>query len=232
MSRQFGDSGADPLSRAFSGTMAVFRGTVVADRLVDSRWAHDVLPDLSTIVFPMCEWLRQSPRDSNPVVGSRVLVGVLGDGQGVILGVFTQGDTAFSETDLKEDDSDVKRSKQFGPGDRVIEHAGSRIVMTADGDIILMPKRDLRIEAKALVRLSAGGDAGDKPLSTGAFLAWAEKVEDTLSAHEQWILTPGTQSTTHSHPTMFPNTVPRSDENMGADGLRVPSAPSDSPGGE
>jgi hypothetical protein len=109
------------------------------------------------------------------------------DGSGVIVGALPMGNPSAVGQSVSSSANNAPPDK-LGAGDREIVHAGSTIVMTEDGDIVLRPKRALKIQAPSVARIEVGGDASDSPVAGKAFLSWASQVDATLAAHEADLL--------------------------------------------
>lgn len=184
MTRKFGDTGVPLFGRSLAASSAFARGTVTRfNQAANGVRLYDVLAENSVDIFPACEVLQAGGTDSAPLLGRRVLVAVMPDGSGVIVGALPMGNPSAVGQSVSSSANNAPPDK-LGAGDREIVHAGSTIVMTEDGDIVLRPKRALKIQAPSVARIEVGGDASDSPVAGKAFLSWASQVDATLAAHE------------------------------------------------
>lgn len=231
-SRHYGNRESTSLQRALAVSVVASLGTVVAERISGGLRRLDVAIDNAGEIATACDILRSAALDTTPMAGRRVLVLLLGDGRGVVLGTVGDRDPLLSAQPIEEADPDVARRAPVGSTDRVIEHAGSRIVMTTDGDIILSPKRALRLEG-SIVRIEADGDASDSPVTLQPMLAWAQSVENMLLRHESWIsanspfLKVGPTGPTPATPPFIEAEMPNaSSAALGASAMRIPTGDS------
>ena len=95
-SREWGNSGASPLSVAIEAGIACTTGVITRGYL-DPKigvWLYDVRPENdSTGDITGCEMLQMGSADSPKFGESRALVGILGSGQAVILGLLPAPDS-------------------------------------------------------------------------------------------------------------------------------------------
>lgn len=228
-SRFFGVSGAGQIQRAVAQSVVAARGRAVAERIERGVRLLDVVVEGAAETIPGCAVLRPARRDTAPLVGDDVLLLVLGDGRGVVLGVLQRGDETLTARAISEDDPDRTRGAEHGETDRVIEHAGSTIVLTGDGDIVLRPRRALRVEGD-FVRIETQGEASDNPVALRPFIRWAKAVEAELQRIESWIalnspfLKVGAFGPAPTIPPLGTPTIPDAETAaLGVDRVRIPT---------
>lgn len=109
------------------------------------------------------ELLRTGPRDYRPARGSRVLVATTDTGWRVALGILGEADPAMvkSAGDRGEAEDDSAQYSRLG---RIWDGAGSQQRFTAEGDVVIIPKRNAKIQLPrgGTLRVSQGGGADER----------------------------------------------------------------------
>lgn len=224
-SRRYGDSSASPLDVMLAHSAVLRTGTVAREEVINGRRSFLVSFPNAAEAAPYCEAVNISPGDRTSLVGARVLVAQLGDGRSVIIGTLNGHDDNLSQTSVKEPNANQTRGAKVGPDDRVFEWGGSQIIFTADGDIVLKPKRAVRVQT-VMMRVEVNGDAGDSPVAAQPFLEWARSVDAMLARHEQFVVANGSLTgSPHSH---IPATLTASAPDIGSvdvfpEGVKMPT---------
>lgn len=231
-SRHFGNRATTSFQRLLTNTAVATFGTVVADTVDRGVRRCDVSLDNASELVRGCQVIRSASNDTLSFANRRVLVLVLGDGVGVVIGVVSAVNTQLSEKPVEEAEPDVERRAVIGSTDRIIEHAGSKIIFTADGDVVIQPKRALRAEG-SIVRIEGAGDASDNPVTLIPMTAWARKVEAMLQRHEAWIMSNspflkvGVAGPEPVAPPTFVAEMPdATTEGLGATAIKIPTGDS------
>jgi len=185
-SRRFGDSGAGALDVMLAQTAVIRTGTVDGKEVINGRILYSVSFPNAAEGAAYCEACNISAGDKTNLVGQRVLVAQLGDGRAVIIGALNNADPNLSATPNPSASPNQTHAVTVGVDDRVVEWHGSQIVFTPDGDIILKPKRAVRVQT-AMMRVEVDGDASDNPVAARPFVEWARAVDAMLERHEAFI---------------------------------------------
>jgi hypothetical protein len=228
-SRFWGSHESNSLQRAIAVSVVGSLGRVVGERIANNTRLVDVSLDASCELIHGCEVIRSAALDTHSLQDQRVLVLILGDGRAVVVGVVGAPDRNLTPGKIEESEPDTSRGEQHGETDRVIEHAGSKIVLTGDGDIVLQPRRAVRVQGN-LVRLEGAGSAEDNPVVLQAFLRWAGQVERQLMRMESWLtansplLRAGPVGPLPALPPTIPASIPDAASSaLGASAIKIPT---------